>query len=107
MGVIIIINEMEKLRFLQSKADVLKGIAHPIKLCILKCLTSSEECNVTKLTQILDKPQATISQHLSKMKALGIVEGHRHGTEVQYVIIDEEVKKIISILLNDLIEQGN
>jgi ArsR family transcriptional regulator len=61
-----------------------------------------EECNVSMLVQKMETPQSTISQHLSKLKAHGIVEGHRHGVEIQYVLVNEEVRKLIHLLLEDL-----
>ncbi len=78
---------------------MLKAIAHPIRLCLLNCLIYQDECNVTNMIELLGKPQSTISQHLAKLRAYGIVEGNRKGLEVKYKIINDDVEKIVRILL--------
>lgn len=97
--------DQKKLKVLTKKAELLKAIAHPMRLCILNCLMGSEECNVKTLVQKMETPQSTISQHLSKLKNLGIIEGERHGVEIQYRIIDEEVIELIHLLLVGLYEE--
>lgn len=95
-------DETAKLILLKSKSEMLKTIAHPIRLCILNCLISSPECNVTTLVNKLHQPQSTISQHLSKLKSHGLIKGERNGVEIQYRVVDEEVKLIINLLLKEL-----
>lgn len=91
-----------KLKLLTEKSDMLKAMAHPMRLCILNCLMTSEECNVTTLTQKLKQPQSTVSQHLSKLKSHGLIEGQRNGASMQYRIVGEDVKPIIDVLLKEL-----
>lgn len=92
-------DDSTKLKLLTEKSDMLKAMAHPMRLCILNCLMTSQECNVTSLTQKLKQPQSTVSQHLSKLKSQGLIEGQRNGNEMQYRIIDDDVKPIIDVLL--------
>ncbi|MCF7833460.1 MAG: metalloregulator ArsR/SmtB family transcription factor [Candidatus Marinimicrobia bacterium] len=68
----------------EQKAEILKAIAHPVRLCILRGLLQEGESNVGKMTTCLEIPQATVSQHLAKMKAVGIIRGKRKGTQVIY-----------------------
>ncbi|SHH48955.1 regulatory protein, arsR family [Caloranaerobacter azorensis DSM 13643] len=46
----------------------------------------------------LNMPQSTISQHLAKLKAAGVVEGRRHGVEIKYYLINEDVRKILKVI---------
>lgn len=85
---------------LEEKANILKTIAHPIRLCILRGLFNEGENNVSYMQGCLDVPQSTLSQHLGKMRVAGIVKGDRRGNEVYYSIENEEVKKIIKLLFN-------
>lgn len=78
----------------ERKAEKLKAIAHPHRLCIIKGLIDNK-CNVTKIQECLNLPQSTVSQHLAKLKAAGIIEGHRTGLEVCYSVVDEETIKMI------------
>lgn len=83
---------------LEEKADILKAISHPVRLCIVRGLLNEGESNVTNMQNCLDAPQSTISQHLAKLKAAGIIEGERKGTEIFYKVVNEEVKKIIKAI---------
>jgi ArsR family transcriptional regulator len=56
-------------------------------------------CNVTAMQHCLGAPQSTVSQHLAKLKAAGIVEGRRNGVEINYYLVNEDVKKIIEVFL--------
>ena len=91
---------------LQKKSEILKAIAHPMRLCILNCLMSTEECNVTTLARKMQIPQSTISQHLSKLKSYGVIEGEKKGVEIQYRVINNDVKAIIHLLLKELNDEN-
>ncbi|OHW63181.1 transcriptional repressor PagR [Andreesenia angusta] len=79
-------------------SEKLKLIAHPVRLCILTGLLEKGECNVSYMKNCLNTPQSTISQHLQKLKASGIVEARRDGLEVYYHVIDQEIIDLINFL---------
>ncbi len=83
------------MNILEEKAEILKAIAHPLRLCIVKGLIEKGENNVSYMQNCLETPQSTISQHLAKLKAAGIIDGERKGTEVYYKVVNEDVKKIV------------
>jgi len=83
-------------KFIQ-KSELLKALAHPTRLCIVKGLIGKES-NVTNIQECLDLPQSTVSQHLSQLKAAGIIKGERNGLEIFYQVINEDIRKIIKIL---------
>lgn len=85
---------MQDLKTYENKAEKLKAISHPHRLCIIKGLLENS-CNVTKIQECLELPQSTVSQHLAKLKAAGIIEGKRNGLEICYKVVDEEVKEIV------------
>ena len=82
----------------QDEAELLKALAHPVRICIVRGLLQKGECNVSFMTDCLDMPQSTISQHLQKLKACGILKAKRQGLEVIYSIRDERIAKIIKAL---------
>ncbi len=82
----------------QEKADLLKVLAHPVRLCIVKGLLEKKDCNVTNMQDCLDIPQSTISQHLQKLKSAGIIEGERKGVEIFYRVVDKRVETLIKAL---------
>ena len=87
---------------LNEKAELLKVLAHPVRLCIVKGLLENGGCcNVTYMQNCLNAPQSTVSQHLQKLKTAGIIEGTRDGLVVNYKICNPKVKSLISVLFND------
>ena len=94
----IIVNVKKDFARIEEQAELLKAISHPIRLCIVTGLMSDKGCNVTKIKGCLNVPQSTVSQHLGKLKSVGIVEGRRNGTEVNYYVINEDIKKIVNCL---------
>jgi predicted transcriptional regulator len=82
-------------------SEMLKVLAHPVRLCIIKGLLDNGECNVTYMQTCLHIPQSTLSQHLQKLRAAGIIEGTRNGLEVNYKVSSLEVKRLINIVLTD------
>jgi ArsR family transcriptional regulator len=86
---------------IKEKAKLLKAISHPIRLCVVKGLMDTEGYNVSKMQSCLDIPQSTLSQHLTKLKDLGIIEGERNGVEINYYVKNDEVKKIVNTVFED------
>jgi len=82
---------------LDVQIEKLKAISHPHRLCIIKELIGNSS-NVSKIQECLQLPQSTVSQHLSKLKAAGIVKGVRKGPEICYSVVDEDVIAITDII---------
>jgi len=85
----------------EERAEMLKTLGHPVRLCIARGLISKGRCNVSYMEECLDVSQSAISQHLSKLKNAGIVKGYRTGNEVYYEVISESAKKIINALFEE------
>ena len=73
--------EFDKSINLDREAEILKVLGHPVRLKIVAGLMS-QSCNVKKIWECLELPQATVSQHLALLKNKGIIEGKRDGVEV-------------------------
>ena len=84
----------------QEPVQLLKALAHPVRMCIVVNLM--KECrNVNQMKECLEIPQSTVSQQLAVLKTQGIVAGERRGNEVCYSLIDEKTKKIVKLLLGE------
>ncbi|NLC96536.1 MAG: helix-turn-helix transcriptional regulator [Erysipelotrichaceae bacterium] len=92
---------MENKELIISKADLIKSISNPVRLCIVKKLTENETCNVRYLTNCMDISQSGISQHLGKLRDLGILGYNKEGQNVNYYIKNNEIKKIINVLFEE------
>lgn len=82
-------------------AELLKVLAHPVRICIVKGLLDNGECNVSHMQNCLNAPQSTISQHLQKLRAAGIIEGRRNGLEIYYSVCNEKVASLIKVILSE------
>lgn len=80
--------------YLQKVAEVLKAVAHPLRLQIAHLLEAGERTG-SDLCQLLGSPQPYISQQLNLMKAKGVLESRRDGNQVFYAIADPGVVKVI------------
>ncbi|VYU33116.1 metalloregulator ArsR/SmtB family transcription factor [Clostridium tertium] len=83
----------------EEVAEFLKVLAHPVRICIVKNLLEKGCCNVTNMHSCLGMPQSTISQHLQKLKSIGIIKGERNGLEIVYEVVDKRVEEIIKALI--------
>ena len=63
----------------------LRTLAHPERLRIVEALESGA-CTVGELTEAVGRPQATVSQHLMRLRAHGLLRASREGRVVRYAI---------------------
>ena len=82
---------------LHKAADVIKVVGHPDRLRILETLEDGEK-SVGEIQELLDLPQAIVSQHLAKMRGWGIVEPRRDGIHVYYRILEPKVQHILNCI---------
>lgn len=82
-------------------AEILKVLGHPVRLKIVAGLTT-QTCNVKKIWECLELPQATVSQHLALLKNKGIIAGRRDGVEVFYHVVSDEARLIVDALFEPM-----
>ncbi|UQZ33398.1 transcriptional regulator [Paenibacillus sp. PK3_47] len=82
-------------------SDLLKALAHPVRLCIVKGLLQKGYCNVGYMQECLHLPQSTVSQHLQKLRSSGIVKTERSGLEVNYTIADDRIRQLIQVFFKE------
>lgn len=80
-------------------AYLLKALANPIRMQII-LLIASRSLTVTELQTQLNKSQPTVSQHLGKMRALGLVAAKTEGKTVLYSLADPTFAQLTNTLLN-------
>ncbi|TDO83313.1 ArsR family transcriptional regulator [Halanaerobium saccharolyticum] len=83
---------------LEKEAKLLKALAHPVRLVIVKGLMAEEGCNVSEMQECLNIPQSTLSQHLAKLREANILNSKRNGLERNYYVVNETIMKIINVL---------
>lgn len=81
-------------RTLAKAAEVLKTVAHPLRLRIVELLEGGEK-SVTELREALGVTQSHTSQHLSQLRTRGILASRRKGTTIYYSIANPDVVRVI------------
>jgi len=66
-------------------AERLKAFGHPTRLMILAGLLEGTRC-VNDLTELLDRRQPNVSQHLTALRESGMVGFHREGVSRCYYL---------------------
>ncbi|MEX0408392.1 metalloregulator ArsR/SmtB family transcription factor [Aquibium sp. LZ166] len=87
----------ELLEQARKASDLLKALSHESRLLIL-CLLAEGEKSVSELEQIMDMPQAAVSQQLARLRFDRLVNTRREGRVVYYSIASAEVSSIIETL---------
>lgn len=78
----------------EQVAEVLKAVAHPVRLQIVELLETEEMC-VSDIVEALGGKQAITSQQLNMMRDKGVLECRRDGTKVFYHIENKNVIKLL------------
>jgi DNA-binding transcriptional ArsR family regulator len=78
-------------------ANLLKAMAHPLRLQILDLLRGGELC-VCHIEAFLNRRQAYISQQLMTLRAAGLVECRREGLLVYYRIAHPKIDQLLTLM---------
>jgi DNA-binding transcriptional ArsR family regulator len=76
-------------------AEVLKAVAHPLRLQIVEALAKGEMC-VGEIVDALGEKQAITSQQLNLMKDKGVLASRRDGARVYYRIENPNVIALLN-----------
>jgi ArsR family transcriptional regulator len=90
--------------FSTKRIEVLKVIAHPVRLKILDELTRGVKC-VSDFEDSLDVRQPNISQHLSLLRRYDLVDYYIDGRLKCYFLRDPMIPEIIEILKKEYAEE--
>ena len=75
-------------------AEVLKAVAHPVRLRIVELLVPGEMC-VGDIVRALGEKQSITSQQLNMMKDKGVLTCKRDGAKVYYRIENKNVIRLL------------
>lgn len=78
-------------------SGLLAAMANPRRLLIL-CNLLEQELNVGQLSERIALGQSPLSQHLSRLRALGLVAARRDGKQVRYRLASDEVRQVLATL---------
>ncbi len=81
----------------RKASDLLKALSHESRLLIL-CLLAEGEKSVSELEEIMNLPQAAVSQQLARLRFDRLVNTRRDGRSIYYSISNQEVSSVIETL---------
>ena len=81
---------------LERAANILKAIAHPIRISIVGCLEDGKKRTVTEIHRHLGIEQPTTSHHLGILKDRGVLASKREGKNTWYFLKHENLRTILS-----------
>jgi ArsR family transcriptional regulator len=76
-------NRAERAKY-ETRAKVLKALAHPARLKLVDVLAEHDEVCVCDLTEAIGMEMSTVSRHLTLLKNAGILESDKRGQMVFY-----------------------
>lgn len=85
---------------LQMSSNIVKALAHPLRLKILEYIDDKGSINVNKIYTALKIEQSITSQHLRVLRMAGIVHSDKEGKFVHYQIDYPTIEKTVKALKN-------
>lgn len=82
---------------IEAATNGLRAIAHELRLVILCQLLDGPMC-VRDIMAATGAGQANVSQHLAKMRMLGLLNCERRGQQIFYSIADSNWARVIEAL---------
>lgn len=80
----------------EREAEILRALAHPVRLVILEALSRDEEC-VCHLSALLKRPQPYVSKQLAELREAGLVVDRRDAQRIYYRLTDARIADVIEI----------
>jgi len=91
-------------RLFELQADQCKMFSNPKRLEIISTL-KDQEMSATELIEKVGISKANLSQHMSVLKAKGVVETRRSGVNIYYRIANPKILQACTLMKEILLEQ--
>ena len=82
----------------EDLALLCKALGHPARVRILRYLAGLDRCVCGGIVDLLPLAQSTVSQHLSQLKAAGLIRGKVEGPRVCYCLDREVLDRLAGLL---------
>lgn len=91
----------------EIKANLFKGLAHPVRIRVLELLSENAEVSVSDLLSDLQLEASHLSQHLAVLRRHHLVVSNRRGSQVFYSFAYPQVAdmlKVTRVLLTEILQ---
>ena len=92
---------------LQYSTELMRALAHPLRLRILEFIDKYQTINVNKIYNNLQIEQSITSQHLRILRMAGVVHAEREGKFIHYTIDYAKVQNAVRAINNFLEEENS
>ena len=92
----------------EVKANLFKGLAHPVRVRVLEVLSASDEVSVSELLDDTGLEASHLSQHLAVLRRHNLVLAERRASQVYYRLAYPQVAELLRAarsLLLDILAQ--
>lgn len=79
-------------------AEMLKAIAHPMRIAIVSYLDGGVKLTVTEIHERLGIEQSTTSHHLGILKNKGVLSSKRVGKNTYYFLKHQELRGLLDCI---------
>lgn len=86
---------------MKSLIKVMKALSDPNRVKIVKMLQQRDLC-VCEINKALDITQPSVSKHMKILEEADLVQRHKDGQWVNYILNDDESNTFISSLLENI-----
>lgn len=83
---------------LDKAAEIMRALAHPLRLSILSFIDKNKVINVNKIYNTLNLEQSITSQHLKILRNAGLVNTRRDGKFIFYSLDYKSIKRAVATL---------
>ena len=83
---------------LEKAANMLKAIAHPMRIAIIDYLEDGKQLTVTEIHERLEIEQSTTSHHLGILKDKGVLVSKREGKNTYYCLKHDTLSSIVECI---------
>jgi ArsR family transcriptional regulator len=90
----------------ERQAEILKALAHPVRIAILDYLKDGEQC-VYDIAKFAGSERSNVSKHLSILVSCGILEYRKEGLNVIYSLKARCIMDFFQCITTCLKQQAN
>jgi ArsR family transcriptional regulator len=98
-----VIGQKKRLLF-EKQAEIVKAIAHPLRIAIVDFLKDGEQC-VCDIAEYVGSERSNVSRHLSVMVNAGVLQCRKEGLKVIYKLKTPCILDFLSCVTACLKEQ--
>ncbi|MCH8565053.1 metalloregulator ArsR/SmtB family transcription factor [Nesterenkonia sp. LB17] len=79
------------------KANLFKGLSHPVRIRVLELLSVQAEVSVTELLAETTLEASHLSQHLAVLRRYDLVVSQRRGLQMFYSLAHPQVAELLAV----------